>query len=249
MTVLRGWGLPEQHLALDALVAFVDGELSPSAHDRAVAHLAGCPACAADAAAQRQARAAVRAADTPSVSPQLLQALQAIPSSAELPAQPENLALTSDGQLVTVSRPNRVKRFGGGPVLGSSTPLGGSQQPLGSAVVSYDDAPEDSADRRVARRTKQGAGVVFSGLVLGALAFMNVPITDEDGQPLPGAPVPLPGGAFTNAVIPAAGSAALPSETAPVSKSAPAAPPVPSTPPSAATTPSAAAATSSPPSE
>lgn len=249
MTVLRGWGLSEQHLALDALVAFVDGELSPSAHDRAVAHLAGCPACAADAAAQRQARAAVRAADTPSVSPQLLQALQAIPSSAELPAQPENLALTSDGQLVTVSRPNRVKRFGSGPVLGSSTPLGGSQQPLGSAVVSYDDAPEDSADRRVARRTKQGAGVVFSGLVLGALAFMNVPVTDEDGQPLPGAPVPLPGGAFTNAVIPAAGSAALPSETAPVSQRAPAAPQVPSTPPPAAATPSAAAATSAPPAE
>ena len=26
MTALRGWGLPEQHLAVDALVAFVDGE-------------------------------------------------------------------------------------------------------------------------------------------------------------------------------------------------------------------------------
>lgn len=24
MTVMRGWGLPEQHLALDALVAFVE---------------------------------------------------------------------------------------------------------------------------------------------------------------------------------------------------------------------------------
>ncbi|WP_406692633.1 zf-HC2 domain-containing protein [Saccharopolyspora sp. ID03-671] len=219
MTVLRGWGLSEQHLALDALVAFVDGELSPSAHDRAVAHLAGCPACAADAAAQRQARAAVRAADAPSVSPQLLQALQAIPSSAELPAQPENLALTDDGQLVAVSRPNDVKRFGSGAVLGSSTPLGGSQQPLGTAVTSY-DAP-DAANRRATRRTRQGAGVVFSGLVLGALTLLNVPVTDEDGQPLQGAPVPLPGGSFTNAVIPAAGNTALPSETTPVGQSTP----------------------------
>ncbi|RRO15799.1 zf-HC2 domain-containing protein [Saccharopolyspora rhizosphaerae] len=233
--------MSDQHLALDALVAFVDGELSPSAHDRAVAHLANCPACAADAAAQRQARAAIRAADTPSVSPELLQALQAIPSSAELPAQPENLALTSDGQLVTVSRPNRVKGFGSGPVLGSSTPLGGSQQPLGSAASPY-DAPQDDADRRVGRRTKQGAGVVFSGLVLGALAFMNLPATDEDGQPLPGAPMPLPGGAFTNAVIPAAGNTALPSSTAPARQ--PASPPVPSAPPEESVPPVASASPS-----
>ncbi|SFS53884.1 zf-HC2 domain-containing protein [Saccharopolyspora flava] len=245
MTVLRGWGLSEQHLALDALVAFVDGELSPSAHDRAVAHLAGCPACAADAAAQRQARAAVRAADAPSVSPQLLQALQAIPSSAELPAQPENLALTDDGQLVTVSRPNRVKGFGSGPVLGSSTPLGGSQQPLGTSVTSYDDS--EDGERRAARRTRQGAGVVFSGLVLGALTLLNVPVTDDDGQPLQGAPMPMPGGSFTNAVIPAAGNTALPSESTPVSsQTAPAqvpdAPRVPDTPqlPDAPPDPSAA---------
>ncbi|TWF93250.1 zf-HC2 domain-containing protein [Saccharopolyspora dendranthemae] len=252
MTVLRGWGLPEQHLALDALVAFVDGELSPSAHDRAVAHLAGCPACAADAASQRQARAAIRAADAPSVSPQLLQALQAIPSSAELPAQPENLALTDDGQLVTVSRPERVKRFGSGPALGSSTPLGGSQQPLGTSVSSYDDAPGDSPDRRASRRTKQGASVVFSGLVLGALAFMNLPITDEDGEPLPGAPVPLPGGAFTNSVIPAAGNTALPSSTTPVGDTAPRDPQFAAVPPESAPAHSApappAAATTAPPS-
>ena len=56
MTARRGWSLPE-HLALDALVAFVDGELSPSAYDRAAAHLAHCSACSAEAAAQRQARA------------------------------------------------------------------------------------------------------------------------------------------------------------------------------------------------
>ncbi|WP_207920409.1 zf-HC2 domain-containing protein [Saccharopolyspora aridisoli] len=249
MTVLRGWGLPEQHLALDALVAFVDGELSPSAHDRAVAHLAGCPACTADAAAQRQARAAVRAADTPSVSPELLQALQAIPSSAELPAQPENLALTEDGQLVTVSRPERLKRFGSGPVLGSSTPLGGSQQPLGTRVTSYDDPPEGSADRRASRRTKQGAGVVFSGLVLGALAFMNLPITDEDGHPLPGAPVPLPGGAFSNAVIPAAGNTALPSESAPTSSIAPPEPQVAAVHPAPSASAPPAPASTAPPAE
>ncbi|MER6991772.1 zf-HC2 domain-containing protein [Saccharopolyspora hirsuta] len=208
MTVLRGWGLPEQHLALDAIVAFVDGELSPNAHDRAAAHLARCPACTADAAAQRQARAAVKAAGTPSISPKLLQALQAIPAHAELPSQPEGLALTEDGQLVTVSRPDRANRFGTGAVLGSTTPLGGGQQPLGS---SRPFAGEPEPTRRVGRRTKQGAGVVFSGLVLGALALMNLP-ADEDGvHPVPGLPGPNPGGEF--AVVPASARDSLPPET------------------------------------
>ncbi|MGW5643334.1 zf-HC2 domain-containing protein [Saccharopolyspora sp. NPDC003752] len=213
MTVLRGWGLPEQHLALDAIVALVDGELSPSAHDRAVSHLAHCPACTSDAAAQRQARAAVRAAGTPSISPKFLQALQAIPAHAELPSQPDGLALTEDGQLVAVTRPARTKRFGDGAALGSSRPLGGSQQPLGSVPPFAGDAAAAPA-RRVGRRTRQGAGVVFSGLVLGALALMNLP-TDDDGQPVPGVPSPLPGGAFTNAVIPASAREDLPGDPSP----------------------------------
>jgi anti-sigma factor RsiW len=215
MTVKRGWGLSEQHLALDAIVALVDGELSPNAHDRAVAHLARCPACTADAGAQRQARAAVQAAQTPSISPKFLQALQAIPAHAELPSQPDGLALTEDGQLVTVSRPDRAKRFGTGAVLGSSTPLGGRQQPFGSVSPFLNDAGvgDDAPARRVGRRTRQGAGVMFSGLVLGALAFMNPP-TDEDGQPVPGTPIPLPGDAFTNAVVPASARDTQPSEPA-----------------------------------
>ncbi|GAA4857365.1 zf-HC2 domain-containing protein [Saccharopolyspora cebuensis] len=229
MTVLRGWSLPEQHLALEAIVAFVDGELGPSARDRASAHLAGCPACASDAAAQRQARAAVQAAGTPSVSPSLLQALQSIPSHAEIPAQPDGLALTEDGQLVAMSRPNRA-RFGTGPVLGSSRPLGGSQQPLGSSVrgtlggsrplgdpAALGESPEDAAppreSRGVGRRTRQGAGVVFSGLVLGALAFMNLPTSEEDWPQDTTAP-PLPGGGGSG-VIPASVAGTLPAEPAP----------------------------------
>ncbi|MBB5153403.1 zf-HC2 domain-containing protein [Saccharopolyspora phatthalungensis] len=221
MTVLHGWGLSEQHLALDAIVALVDGELSPNAHDRAVAHLARCPACTADAAAQRQARAALRAAQTPSISPKLLQALQAIPAHAELPSQPDGLALTEDGRLVAVSRPDQAKRFGTGAVLGSSRPLGGNQQPLGSVPPFADDAgdaDEAAPARRIGRRTRQGAGVVFSGLVLGALALMNMP-TDEDGQPVQGGPNPLPGEAFSNPVVPASARETLPA--APTTSPAP----------------------------
>jgi hypothetical protein len=215
MTAWRGWGFAEQHLALDALVAFVDGELSPSAYDRAASHLASCPACAADAAAQRQARTAVRSAAAPSMSPKLLQALQAIPCDAELPEQPDGLALTDDGQLVTVNRRDRATAvLGSGAVLGSSAPLGGGQSPLGSSAPlggGAEVADHPAPTKESSRRTKQGAGVVFSGLVLGALALINVP-ADEQREPNPNAPHPFSDGSasYGNAATPASARVAAP---------------------------------------
>ncbi|WP_243789852.1 zf-HC2 domain-containing protein [Saccharopolyspora gloriosae] len=209
MTARRGWGLSEQHLALDALVAFVDGELTANAHDRAAAHLARCPACAADAAAQRQARSAVRSAPAPSVSAGLLQALQSIPSSAELPAQPDGLALTEDGQLVAVNPGARSGRFGSGAALGSSTPLGGGQQPMGSSAPLGTTSPNS----RTARGRRTGAGVVFSGLVLGALTLVSVP--DEQLPPTDAGPMPYPGGAYDSAMIPASARLNEPPQQAP----------------------------------
>lgn len=156
MTALRGWGMPEQHLLPDAVVAFVDGELPSNVRDRVVAHMRSCPSCAADITAQRQARAVVRSADAPSVPLGLLAALQAIPQNTELPDMPDELAVTQDGQLVAVQRPDRAGKtpLGAGPPLGTSARLGQGSSVLGRG-----------------RRTAQGAGVVVSGLVLGALAF------------------------------------------------------------------------------
>ncbi|MFR9729888.1 zf-HC2 domain-containing protein [Saccharopolyspora sp. MS10] len=209
MTARRGWGLSEQHLALDALVAFVDGELSANAHDRAAAHLARCSSCAADAAAQRQARTAVRSAAVPSISAGLLQALQSIPSSAELPAQPDGLALTEDGQLVAINPGARSGRFGSGATIGSSTPLGGGRQ-LGDA-----SGPPET---RPARGRRTGAGVVFSGLMLGALALVSIP--DEHLPPTDAGPLPQPGEAYDSALVPASARMNPPVPAAP----APAAP-------------------------
>ncbi|MEU6130577.1 zf-HC2 domain-containing protein [Saccharopolyspora sp. NPDC047091] len=221
MTARRGWGLSEQHLALDALVAFVDGELTANAHDRAAAHLARCPACAAEATAQRQARAAVRSASCPSMSAGLLQALQSIPSSAELPAQPDGLALTEEGQLVAINPGARPGRFGSGAALGSSTPLGGGRQPMGSSTPL---GSAQSEEPRGGRGRRAGAGVVFSGLVLGALALVSIP--DDQLPPTDaGPPLPLPGEAYDSALIPA--SARLdeprtPTSAAPTSATSPA---------------------------
>lgn len=158
MTDERGWGLSDQHLLPDVVVAFVDGELSSTAYDRASCHLAKCRACAAEIAAQRQAASAVQSANAFSAPAGLLANLMAIPQQVEMPEMPDGLAMTDDGQLVAVQRPDRVAALGGTAPLGTSPRLGEGRAVLG---------------RRPGRRAAQGAGVVVSGLVLGALAFTS----------------------------------------------------------------------------
>ncbi|AXB47129.1 anti-sigma factor family protein [Amycolatopsis albispora] len=168
MTEARGWGLPESHLLPDAVVAFVDGELSLGARDRASSHIARCPSCAGEVAAQRQARAEVKRADAPAMSAGFLASLRSIPQHTELSTTPDNLAITEDGQLVAIQRPDRVAglRDGSAP-LGSSAPLGNSRNVLGGGRFGVSG-----------RRAAQGAGVVVSGLVLSALALVVTSGTD-----------------------------------------------------------------------
>jgi anti-sigma factor RsiW len=162
MSERGGWtisALPEAHLVPDAVVAFVDGELSALAFDRASAHIARCPLCAAETTVQRQARDAVQAAEAPRMPAGLLAALRSIPTDTDLPDDVERLAVNPEGQLVAVQRPDRAA-FGSGPVLGSSAPLG-----TGSSVL--------RAGGNHGRRAVQGAGVVAAGLMLGALAMVG----------------------------------------------------------------------------
>src|SRR3954452_681743 len=98
MTELRGqpsagpaWG--GGHLALDAIVAYVDEELSPGARRRALEHLARCVECAGEVVAQTQPRWAFRASAPPSLPSSLLSSLRAIPEQAELPGPPAGLAV------------------------------------------------------------------------------------------------------------------------------------------------------------
>jgi hypothetical protein len=168
----RSWNLPEQHLMPDAVVAFVDGELSPLAQQRASEHIAKCPFCASETKTQRQARSAVRSAGDPGAPAGLLAALRAIPIDTELPGGPDNLAIGPDGQLVAIQRPERVPGlvgrtsagFGESPALGGK-PMMGSSSPLGSRPLGHRPA--------TGRRAVQGAGVLFGGLMLGALVVVG----------------------------------------------------------------------------
>lgn len=186
-----GFGLPESHLLPDAVVAFVDAELSTAATERAAEHLAHCPWCAADVDSQRQVRSAVREAGEPSMSAGFLASLQSIPQDTELDQTPDNLAITEEGQLVAVQRSDKPERpnrrsVGGSEALGSSAPLGGST-PLGQSGNVL-GGPAGNGRRRAA----QGAGVVVSGLVLSALALVSTTGTAADTER------PRPGGGQVN---------------------------------------------------
>lgn len=173
---MSGWRFAESHLMPDAVVALVDGELSPSAHDRATAHLARCPGCAAEVTAQRQAVAAVKDAGAPPMSAGFLASLRSIPEHTDLPGAPDNLAVTADGQLVAIQRPDRVAGLRDAGVLGGAAPLG-TTAPLGHSATVLGGGRFAFSRKRAA----QGAGVVVSGLVLSALALVGTAADSGEG--------------------------------------------------------------------
>ncbi|WP_124711171.1 anti-sigma factor [Gordonia insulae] len=71
---------PTEHLASEAVAAFVDGELGMTAHMRATEHLAHCTECMSAVDAQISARARLRSAGDVSIPAGLLGQLSQIPT-------------------------------------------------------------------------------------------------------------------------------------------------------------------------
>lgn len=71
-----------EHLSVEAIAAFVDGELRMNAHLRAAHHLSLCPLCAAEVEGQSRARAALRESHPVRVPSTLLGLLAEIPYDA-----------------------------------------------------------------------------------------------------------------------------------------------------------------------
>ena len=72
-------GIFDDHLSLDVVVAYADGEMSLTAYQRAAAHLVKCAACAADVAEQTAASQYLRQARMPTMPGSLFDALKSIP--------------------------------------------------------------------------------------------------------------------------------------------------------------------------
>ena len=68
-----------EHLSIEAIAAFVDGELRMNAHLRAAHHLSLCPDCAAEVEDQSRARAALRDSHPIRIPSTLLGLLSEIP--------------------------------------------------------------------------------------------------------------------------------------------------------------------------
>ncbi|WP_082993204.1 anti-sigma E factor RseA [Mycobacterium sp. 1245111.1] len=71
-----------EHLSIEAISAFVDGELRMNAHLRAAHHISLCPECAAEVDGHRRARAALRDSHPIRVPNALLGLLSQIPHCA-----------------------------------------------------------------------------------------------------------------------------------------------------------------------
>ncbi|MDY6996347.1 MAG: anti-sigma E factor RseA [Actinomycetota bacterium] len=95
-----------EHLSIEAIAAFVDGELRMSAHLRAAHHLSLCADCAAEVDAQRQARAALRESLPVDMPSSLLGLLSQIPNHS--PVEPPEAGEAS--QLADDARRARRKR-------------------------------------------------------------------------------------------------------------------------------------------
>jgi anti-sigma factor RsiW len=105
------------HLSLDAIVAFADGEMPLVAYQRAAAHIARCPECECEVNQQMAARSCLRSAQAPPMPPSLLDSLKSIPVA--VPAARPVDGVTIDPRTGRVVRsghvaqpePHRVRRL------------------------------------------------------------------------------------------------------------------------------------------
>ncbi|MDD4865930.1 MAG: anti-sigma E factor RseA [Mycobacterium sp.] len=94
-----------EHLSVEAIAAFVDGELRMNAHLRAAHHLSLCPECAAEVDEQSRARAALRDSHPIRVPSTLLGMLADIPRWS-----PDDIAPPSSDLLADRDRRRQRKR-------------------------------------------------------------------------------------------------------------------------------------------
>ena len=117
------------HLNLDAIVAYADGEMGLVAYQRAAAHVERCPQCNAEVTEQIAARSWLRSANAPTIPLGLLDTLKSIPAAVPPTTPAPGLSIdpgtgrayrTSDSLRSGHNR-GRLFRFGAGALNTRST--------------------------------------------------------------------------------------------------------------------------------
>ncbi|HEY6747897.1 MAG TPA: zf-HC2 domain-containing protein [Mycobacteriales bacterium] len=181
--------LPDLHLGEDALVAYVDGMLSPAADERAARHLRSCPECQRAIDAEREAKALLGATPDPSLPAGLMARLLDVPMTADLPSTDRVLAV--DGESFGWSTggapfPHVAERRAAAPARPrASTGPAGSTRPAGRSAR--------------ARRTRRGLAVSLAGLAFGVIA--SAASTTAPGSAAPSRPGEGPGTSNTRLVV------------------------------------------------
>lgn len=120
-------GVFDDHLSLDVVVAYADGEMSLTAYQRAAAHVMHCAPCAADVAEQTVASQYIRQASMPCMPGSLFDALKSIPVAVPQAGPIAGVMVDSAS-----GRPMRTHDTGGG--IGRRFRLGAGALVAGIAV-------------------------------------------------------------------------------------------------------------------
>jgi Putative zinc-finger len=186
--------LPDLHLGEDALAAYVDGKLSPSADDRAARHLRSCAECRDAVDAEREAKVLLAATPDPELPAGLLAKLLDVPMTADIGTTDRILAI--DGDMLGWSSPSSMpaprpdgrvmERRAVAPARRS-----GPVRPAGAA------RPANRGVR--ARRTRRGLAVSLAGLAFGVLA--SAASGGASGAAAPSRPGEVPGSSTTRLVV------------------------------------------------
>ncbi|AZI58126.1 zf-HC2 domain-containing protein [Nakamurella antarctica] len=140
----------EDHLNMDAVVAFADGELSMTAYQRAAAHVMRCPDCASEIAEQCDARDQLRSAGSPQMRRSLAQALFSIPVALRSTADPSQLeAITAPGvgRELSTNPAIRVEHVTLGKTRKARFRLGDSNSATSAAETVFTLSPKMPFDR------------------------------------------------------------------------------------------------------
>ena len=125
-------GFFTDHLNLDTVVAYVDGELSLVAFQRAAAHVGRCPQCAAEVDEQVFARNSLRSASSPAMPSSLSAALCSIPVGLPAVGRTPGVGMdTRTGHAIRVSHVDR------GVTRGRRLRLGAGALVAGIAVGAF----------------------------------------------------------------------------------------------------------------